>query len=166
MYASNKQGDETPLMPASASGSGHTEVVKLLLDKGADVNVRSKVCGEPCILHVYYYRTYEKAVSGGGEREKGGHVLRDTTSRGLYVRVCIALVKRYSRGRYSRYRKRKKRNFKNLNVTLKIYAVERKNSKQRLRLSNHARAGARGSCLLRRGLFLRGFLCSVFLTPI
>ena len=24
---------------------------------------------------------------GGGEREKGGHVLRDTTSRGLYVRV-------------------------------------------------------------------------------
>ena len=51
MYASNKQGDETPLMPASASGSGHTEVVKLLLDKGADVNVRSTVCGEPCILH-------------------------------------------------------------------------------------------------------------------
>jgi hypothetical protein len=35
---------------------------------------------------VYYCRTYEKAVSGGGEREKGGHVLRDTTSRGLYVR--------------------------------------------------------------------------------
>ena len=24
---------------------------------------------------VYYYRTYEKAVSGGEEREKGGHVL-------------------------------------------------------------------------------------------
>ena len=37
--------------------------------------------------YVYYCRTYEKAVSGGGEREKGGHVLRDTTSRGLYVRV-------------------------------------------------------------------------------
>ena len=39
-------------------------------------------------MYVYYYRTYEKAVSGGGEREleKGGHVLRDTTSRGLYVR--------------------------------------------------------------------------------
>ena len=36
---------------------------------------------------VYYCRTYEKAVSGGGEREKGGHVLRDTTSRGLCVRV-------------------------------------------------------------------------------
>ena len=36
---------------------------------------------------VYYYRTYEKAVSGGGEREKGGHVLMDTASRGLYVRV-------------------------------------------------------------------------------
>ena len=33
------------------------------------------------------FRTYEKAVSGGGEREKGGHVLRDTTNRGLYVRV-------------------------------------------------------------------------------
>ena len=26
-------------------------------------------------------------MSGGGEREKGGHVLRDTTSRGLFVRV-------------------------------------------------------------------------------
>jgi len=26
-------------------------------------------------------------VSGGREREKGGHVLRDTTSRGLCVRV-------------------------------------------------------------------------------
>ena len=38
-------------------------------------------------MYVYYYRTYEKAVSGGGEREKGGHVLRDPTSRGLYVRV-------------------------------------------------------------------------------
>ena len=34
-------------------------------------------------MYVYYCRTYEKAVSGGGEREKGGHVLRDTTSRGL-----------------------------------------------------------------------------------
>ena len=39
------------------------------------------------VMYVYYYRTYEKAVSGGGEREKGGHVLRDTTSRGLCVRV-------------------------------------------------------------------------------
>ena len=36
---------------------------------------------------VYYYRTYEKAVSGGGRGGKGGHVLRDPTSRGLYVRV-------------------------------------------------------------------------------
>ena len=36
---------------------------------------------------VYYCRTYEKAVSGGRERQKGGHVLRDTTSRGLCVRV-------------------------------------------------------------------------------
>ena len=35
---------------------------------------------------------YEKAVSGpgGGEREKGGHVLRDTTSRGLCVRYYVA----------------------------------------------------------------------------
>ena len=38
-------------------------------------------------MYVYYCRTYEKAVSGEGEREKGGHVLRDTTSRGLCVRV-------------------------------------------------------------------------------
>ena len=29
-------------------------------------------------IYVYYCRTYEKAVSGEGEREKGGHVLRDT----------------------------------------------------------------------------------------
>jgi len=37
---------------------------------------------------VYYCRTYEKAVNGGrGEKEKGGHVLKDTTSRGLCVRV-------------------------------------------------------------------------------
>ena len=42
---------------------------------------------ENVTMYVYYYRTYEKAVSGGGEREKGGHVLRDTTCRGLYVRV-------------------------------------------------------------------------------
>ena len=40
-------------------------------------------------MYVYYYRTYEKAVSGGGEREEGGHVLRDTTSRGLFVRVTV-----------------------------------------------------------------------------
>jgi len=30
-------------------------------------------------VSVYYCRTCEKAVSGGGEREKGGHVLKDTT---------------------------------------------------------------------------------------
>ena len=28
-------------------------------------------------MYVYYCRTYEKAVSGGGEREKGGHLLRE-----------------------------------------------------------------------------------------
>ena len=28
-----------------------------------------------------------KVVSGGGGKEKGGHVLKDTTSRGLCVRV-------------------------------------------------------------------------------
>jgi len=27
-------------------------------------------------MYVYYYRTYEKAVSGGGEREKGGRGAR------------------------------------------------------------------------------------------
>ena len=43
-------------------------------------------------MYVYYYRTYEKAVSGGGEREKGGHVLRDTTSRGLYAE-CTVIMK-------------------------------------------------------------------------
>ena len=26
-------------------------------------------------MYVYYCRTYETAVSGGGEREKGGHVI-------------------------------------------------------------------------------------------
>ena len=51
---------------------------------------RVRVCVHECtssVVVVYYCRTYEKAVSGGGEREKGGHVLRDTTSRGLYVQV-------------------------------------------------------------------------------
>ena len=38
-------------------------------------------------MYVYYCRTYEKAVSWGRQREIGGHVLRDTTSRGLCVRV-------------------------------------------------------------------------------
>ena len=37
-------------------------------------------------IYVYYCRTFEKAVSEGGEREKGGHVLRDTTSRSLCER--------------------------------------------------------------------------------
>ena len=36
-------------------------------------------------MYVYYCRTYEKAVSGGGdsEREKGGHVLRQGKSEVL-----------------------------------------------------------------------------------
>ena len=32
-------------------------------------------------MYVYYYRTYEKAVSGGGGREKGGHVLRERSGQ-------------------------------------------------------------------------------------
>ena len=36
---------------------------------------------------VYYCRTYEKAVSGGGEREKGGHVLRDHFARSRVPRA-------------------------------------------------------------------------------
>ena len=35
----------------------------------------------------YYCRTYYKAVRVGGE-ESGGHVLRETTSRGLCGLVC------------------------------------------------------------------------------
>ena len=35
-------------------------------------------------MYVYYCRTYEKAVIGGwGGRKKEGHVLKDTTRRGL-----------------------------------------------------------------------------------
>ena len=49
------------------------------------------VCVYVCVcMHMYMYiclLLYEKAVSRGGEREKGGHVLRDTTCRGLCVRV-------------------------------------------------------------------------------
>ena len=43
-------------------------------------------------IYVYYCRTYEKAVSGGGarEREKGGHVLRDTTTEPRPVRSSLA----------------------------------------------------------------------------
>ena len=45
-------------------------------------------------MYVYYCRTYEKAVSGGGEslREKGGHVLRATTSRGAFESGHLTLV--------------------------------------------------------------------------
>jgi hypothetical protein len=35
----------------------------------------------------YYCRTYYKAVLGGGD-VSGGHVLRETTSRGLCGLVC------------------------------------------------------------------------------
>ena len=40
---------------------------------------------EPC-MYVYYWRTWYKAV-GGGKGGSEGHVLRDTTSRGLRGRV-------------------------------------------------------------------------------
>ena len=39
----------------------------------------------PC---VYYCSTYYKAVREGGGGENGGHVLRETTSRGLCELVC------------------------------------------------------------------------------
>ena len=49
---------------------------------GAPRRVWAWRCGG---MSVYYCRTraYEKAVSGGEERKKGGHVLKDTTSCGL-----------------------------------------------------------------------------------
>ena len=34
------------------------------------------VCPRAGSEYVYYCRTYEKAVSGGGEREKGGHATK------------------------------------------------------------------------------------------
>ena len=38
---------------------------------------------------VYYYSTYYKTVRGGGGGvERGGHVLRETTSRGQCELVC------------------------------------------------------------------------------
>ena len=37
-------------------------------------------------MYVYYWRTWYKAV-GGGKGGSEGHVLRDTTSRGLRGRV-------------------------------------------------------------------------------
>ena len=37
---------------------------------------------------VYYCRTYYKAVRGGWGLESGGHVLRETTSRGQCELVC------------------------------------------------------------------------------
>ena len=41
------------------------------------------------VVCVYYCSTYYQAVrGGGGEGERGGHVLRETTSRGLCERVC------------------------------------------------------------------------------
>jgi hypothetical protein len=37
---------------------------------------------------VYYFSTYYKAVRVGGGGNNGGHVLRETTSRGLCGLVC------------------------------------------------------------------------------
>jgi len=46
-------------------------------------------------MYAYYCRTYEEAVRGAGvEREKGGHVLKDTTSRGRCVRVRPHTIER------------------------------------------------------------------------
>jgi len=39
--------------------------------------------GDSECVCVYYCRTYYKTVRGGGEEESGGHVLCETTSRGL-----------------------------------------------------------------------------------
>ena len=36
-------------------------------------------------IYGYYYRTYEKAVSGGGEREKGSHLMHMTSDSGLQI---------------------------------------------------------------------------------
>ena len=63
-------------------------VVNLALRSNAqgrieDVGMRKLTILVGLGMYVYYYRTYEKAVSGGGG--KGVHVLRDTTSRGLCV---------------------------------------------------------------------------------
>ena len=42
-------------------------------------------------MYVYYCRTYEKAVSGGGEREKGGHVLETTLLWRLFLIKLLSL---------------------------------------------------------------------------
>ena len=45
-------------------------------------------------MYVYYYRTYEKAVSGGGEREKGGHgksKFLDDRKKQIFGLVCAIL---------------------------------------------------------------------------
>ena len=49
-----------------------------------DSNQESQIHG--LLVVVYYYRTYVKAVSGGGSEERG-RVLWDATSRGLCGRV-------------------------------------------------------------------------------
>ena len=55
-------------------------------------------------MYVYYYRTYEKAVNeGGGWREKGRHVLRDTLSPVMIVlfTVLSSLRNKHSNHEYS-----------------------------------------------------------------
>ena len=42
---------------------------------------------------VYYCSTYYKAVREGGEGGNGGHVLRETTSRGRCELVCPSRTK-------------------------------------------------------------------------
>ncbi len=66
------------------------------LSQGAPVVPGSSLLGiEPktpgcCLLLVcvYYCNTYHKAVREGGRGGSGGHVLRETTSRGLCEVVC------------------------------------------------------------------------------
>ena len=45
-------------------------------------------------MYVYYCRTYEKAVSGGGEREKGGHatVVKDASETSRYCRSLLGIL--------------------------------------------------------------------------
>ena len=61
------------------NGAGEGEVVTVSQPDSEKV-------GKECHRNVYYWRTWYKAVCGGKGGSEG-HVLRDTTSRGLRGRV-------------------------------------------------------------------------------
>ena len=74
-------------MPLTLRLAGGVRTGAGAVKRGGEVgNGRVRVCQLGVGMNVYYWRTWYKAVCGGKGGSEG-HVLRDTTSRGLRGRV-------------------------------------------------------------------------------